>query len=67
MGVIVLFGRGESMGVGSDGMDIAGVGDDGEDNTKCIVESICLNDQELIGLPVHKDQSRDKGGLQGIK
>ena len=48
-------------------MDIAGVGDDGEDSTKCIVGSICLNDQGLIGLPVCEDQSRGEGSLQGIE
>ena len=67
MSVIVLFGRGENAGMESNRMDIARVGDDGEDSTKCIVGSICLNDQGLIRLPVHKDWSRGKGGLQSIK
>ena len=46
-----------------DRVNIARVGDDGEDSTECIVGSIHLNDQGLIGLPVRKDQSGGKGSL----
>ena len=66
-GVIVLFGRGESMGVESNEIDITRVRNDGEDSTKCIVGSICLNNQGLIRLPVCKDWSRGEGGLQSIE
>ena len=55
------------MGVESNRMDITRVRNDGEDSTKCIVRSICLNNQGLIGLPVCEDQSGGEGGLQSIK
>ena len=67
MGVIVLFGRSEGTGMESDRVDITGVGDDGEDSTKCIVRSIHLNDQGLIRLPVHKNRSGGEGSLQSIE
>ena len=55
------------MGMESDRMDIAGVGEDREDSTRCIVRSICLNNQGLIGLPVHENQSRGEGSLQSTE
>ena len=66
-GVIVLFGRGKSMGVESNGIDITRVKNDGEDSTKYIVGSIHLNNQGLIGLPVCEDRSGGEGGLQSIE
>ena len=52
VGVVVQFGRGESMEVESNQMYFIGVVGDGENGTKCIVGGVSLNNDRMIRDPM---------------
>ena len=67
MSVVVEFRRTESAGMEGHRVDFTGIGLDGEDAAKGIVQGVSLNNNRMVGNPVGEDRCGDESGLQGFK
>ena len=65
--VIVEFQCTESAGMEGHGVDFTGIGLDGENGAKGIVQGVSLNNDQMVRNPVGEDRCRGERRLQGFK
>ena len=67
MSVIIELQCHKGTGVEGHRVDLTGVGLNGEDCAKGIVQGVGLNNNGFVGDPMNEDRGRGEGGLKGLE